>query len=544
MRYGSFELDGAEGVVLAHAIRLAGRRLGKGERLTAETIRALADDGVNSVVGVRLDDGDLGEDAAASGIAGAMERDNLRFSEAATGRVNIHAAVDGLFVADKAVVDALNRVDPAITLACLNDHVPVSAGDMVATIKIIPLAVPAALVDAARDILRRRTAFAVKSYRPRSVTLIATELPTLKSSVMDRTAKILGQRLAVSGSRLMKEIRVSHDREALSEVLQGLDLRGIDEPAMVVVFGASAVADSDDVIPAAIRDAGGQEDHIGMPVDPGNLIVLGRIGDVPVIGAPGCARSPKDNGFDWVLNRIMVGERPTPADIAGMGVGGLLMEIPSRPRPREADPRPERPVTVGSVLLAAGQARRMGAGGPHKLLAEFDGMPLVRRSARMLLTSDLASLVTVTGYRREEVEEALSGLDLVLQFNPDYASGMASSLVSGFSRPEASSQDGVLVMLADMPAVTSRQVDMLVARFLEAGGRAIVRSVFEGKRGNPIILPRATYPAVLRLEGDIGARAIIESSGLPVIDVEIGAAAHIDVDTPEAVVAAGGILKG
>lgn len=162
----------------------------------------------------------------------------------------------------------------------------------------------------------------------------------------------------------------------------------------------------------------------------------------------------------------------------------------------------------------------------------------------MLLTSDLASLVTVTGYRREEVEEALSGLDLVLQFNPDYASGMASSLVSGFSRPEASSQDGVLVMLADMPAVTSRQVDMLVARFREAGGRAIVRSVFEGKRGNPIILPRATYPAVLRLEGDIGARAIIESSGLPVIDVEIGAAAHIDVDTPEAVVAAGGILKG
>jgi len=543
MKYGSYELSEAEGIVLAHSIRLSAGRLAKGEVLTAETIGRLADDGVSSVTGVRLDDGDLGEDEAAGRIADVIDRDRLRFSEAATGRVNIHAAVDGLFVADKAMVDALNLVDPAITLACLADHVPVRAGDMVATIKIIPLAVRAALVETARDILARRPAFVVKPYCPRSVILIATELPTLKSSVMDRTAKILEQRLAVSGSRLTKEIRVRHDQKVLSEVLQGLGPDEINEPATVVIFGASAVADADDVIPAAIREAGGYVDHIGMPVDPGNLLVLGRLGEMPVIGAPGCARSPKDNGFDWVLNRIMVGEMPTPADIAGMGVGGLLMEIPTRPRPRETAREQERPVSVGAVLLAAGQARRMGAGGPHKLLAEFEGMPLVRRSAQMLLAADIASVVAVTGHRREEVEDALSGLNLVLRFNPDYATGMASSLVSGFSTSEAASREGILVMLADMPAVTSRQVDMLVTRFRETGGRAIIRSVFEGKRGNPIILPRDTYPAVLRLEGDIGARAIIENSGLPVIDVEIGPAAHIDVDTPEAVVAAGGTLK-
>ena len=544
MRYGSFELDEAEGVVLAHAIRLAGRRLGKGETLTAENVRQLADEGVSSVIGVRVDDGDLGEDEAASRVADAIERDHLRFSEAATGRVNIYAAVDGLFVANKVAVDALNLVDPAITLSCLADHVPVRAGDMVATIKIIPLAVPVNLVEKARSTLRHGSAFAVKPYHSRSVTLIATELASLKSSVMDRTAKILGQRLAVSGSRLTKEIRVRHEQKALAEVLQSLDPDGNPEPAMIVIFGASAVADSDDVIPAAIRQAGGDVDHIGMPVDPGNLLVLGRLGEVPVIGAPGCARSPKENGFDWILNRIMAGEMPTSADIAGMGVGGLLMEIPSRPRPRHAAPQRDRPITVGSVLLAAGQAQRMGAGGPHKLLAEFGGVPLVRRSAQMLLTSDISSVVAVTGHRHEEVEKALAGLDLVLQFNPDYSSGMASSLVSGFSRPEVSAQDGILVMLADMPAVTSEQVNTLVQRFREAGGHAVVRSVFGGKRGNPIILPRETYSAVLRLEGDIGARAIIESSGLPVIDVEIGAAAHVDVDTAEAVVAAGGILKG
>jgi molybdenum cofactor cytidylyltransferase len=339
-------------------------------------------------------------------------------------------------------------------------------------------------------------------------------------------------------------VRTDHAQDAVIEALQGLELEFVREPAMVIIFGASAVADYEDVIPAAIRGAGGVVDHIGMPVDPGNLLVLGHIGEVPVIGAPGCARSPKENGFDWVLDRIMAGEQPGPTEITGMGVGGLLMEIPSRPRPREARPDDGAAIKVGAVLLAAGQARRMGQAGPHKLLAEFDGVPLVRRSAEMLLASDLSSVVTVTGHRREDVEQALSGLDLVIAFNPDYASGMAGSLVSGFSRPELSSGDGILVMLADMPAVSSEEINRLVESFRAAGGSSIVRSVFEGKRGNPIILPRDAYAAVMRLEGDIGARAIIESSGLPVIDIDIGPAAHIDVDTPDAVIAAGGVLKG
>ncbi|WP_119940185.1 nucleotidyltransferase family protein [Neorhizobium sp. NCHU2750] len=199
-------------------------------------------------------------------------------------------------------------------------------------------------------------------------------------------------------------------------------------------------------------------------------------------------------------------------------------------------------ITVAGLLLAAGRARRMGEDGPHKLLAEFDGVPLVRRSAQVLLGADLASVVAVTGHRRDEIEDTLSGLDLVITFNPGFASGMASSLVCGFSRLEAASADGVLVMLADMPAVTTGQINMMIRRFQSEGGQSVVRCVFDGKRGNPVILPRSCYAAVLQLTGDIGARPVIERSGLAVIDVDIGPAAHIDVDTPEAVIAAGGIL--
>lgn len=201
-------------------------------------------------------------------------------------------------------------------------------------------------------------------------------------------------------------------------------------------------------------------------------------------------------------------------------------------------------MTVAIVILAAGKASRMGEGGAHKLLAEFDGEPLVRRAAGTALAADAASVIVVTGHRRSEVGATLSGLDVTTVENPDYESGMASSLIAGFSASPADNADGVLVMLADMPGVTTADLDALIAAFRKGSGRTIVRAVSSGRRGNPVILPRSLGDAIMRLEGDVGARQIIETSGLPAIDVDIGDAAHLDLDTPEAVLAAGGTLKG
>ncbi|EJK81926.1 NTP transferase domain-containing protein [Rhizobium sp. AP16] len=544
MIFGDFPTREAVGAILAHSVRLPDGSFAKGHVLEPADIDRLAVAGIDRVIAARIEPGDLMEDEAAERLARAITPDHLTFSEAATGRVNVHSAVDGLFVANRAAVDRLNSVDPAITLACLADHVPVRRGDMVATFKIIPLAVSGTKIAAGVDILRRMTAFEVKPFLPHAISLIATELTSLKISVMDKTARILSQRLQLAGSTLVREERVAHRAPAVAEAIDGA-LRTADRsPKLMIVFGASAVIDAGDVIPEAIRLAGGEVIQVGMPVDPGNLLVLGKVGDVYVIGAPGCARSPKENGFDWVLDRILAGEQPTPQEISGMGVGGLLMEIQSRPRPRDIPVKPEVPISVAVVLLAAGKASRMGEGGPHKLLAEFDGMPLVRRSALTALSSGAASVAAVTGHRREEIEEALTGLAVEQVYNPDYASGMASSLVVGIGAPAAQRSDGVLVMLADMPGITSDDLKVLIAAFRQANGQAIVRAVSHGKRGNPVILPRAVYDAVMRLEGDVGARHIIETSGLAVVDVDIGDAAHLDVDTPEAVLAAGGILKG
>ena len=541
MKFGPVPLSEAEGAVLAHSLSLGSVRLKKGHVLGAGDLKLIGQGGIDTVIVARLEAGDAGEDAAAEALSRAFAGTGIRAANASTGRVNLHAASVGLFRADKALVDAFNAIDPAITFACLADHTTVQSDEMVATIKIIPLAVSRKSLDQAKAAIAATGLAHVLPFRPVRAWLISTTLPSLKASVMDKTRGLLEARLTLSGSSLVEESRVAHDADAVAGEI--VSMAGLHE--MIVVFGASAVTDPEDVIPAAIRKAGGEVERVGMPVDPGNLLVLGSIGAVPVIGAPGCARSPKENGFDWVLARILAGEKPTSADIARMGVGGLLKEIPTRPQPRQPDAAAsgrKAGATVGVVLLAAGRASRMGDAAGHKLLAAFDGETLIRRMAGTALSSKASRTVVVIGHRRDDIEASLTGLDLRLAYNGDYETGMASSLKTGLSAL-GNDCDGALVLLGDMPALTAAHLDSLIEAFADHQGRAIVRACDGERRGNPVILPRTAFADAMALAGDVGARALIESGVWPVIDVEIGAAARLDVDTPEAVRAAGGVTE-
>jgi molybdenum cofactor cytidylyltransferase len=452
----------------------------------------------------------------------------------ATGRVNLHALHAGILVVDEAAIDALNAIDPTVTVATLAQYAPVETGRMVATVKIIPYAVPGSILERAIRAVKDAEIFAVHSYRSLSVGLIQTVLPGIKPSVLDKTVRVTETRLARSGSSLAGERRVAHDTAEVAAALK--DARSGSD--LLLVFGASAVSDFDDVIPAAIRMAGGTVTRTGMPVDPGNLLVLGQLGGKPVIGAPGCARSPKENGFDWVLDRTLAGIQITDQDIGRMGVGGLLMEIASRPQPREM----VKPTAqVHAVVLAAGRSTRMG--GPNKLMAEFDGKPLVRLMAERVTASQAREAVVVTGHDKLRAEGALSGLKVRFCHNPNYASGLSSSLKAGIATlpPEAA---GALIVLGDMPGVLTADLDRMIAAFRKDGGRSIVRATHNGKRGNPVILPRSLFESVASLEGDTGARHLIESEGAAVIDIELGEGASLDVDTRDALEKAGGVLRG
>ena len=541
MKFGPVAVADAEGAILAHATVAGDRRLRKAHRLTGDDIEALRAAGIGEVVAVVLAPDDVDENAAATRIAEALRFRGIEARPAATGRVNLHALVSGIFTVDKTLIDRMNLVDPRITIATMPAFAPMLEGQMVATIKIIPFAVPEAVLKEILALAAGREAFGMHAYRPMRVGVVQTTLPTVKASVLDKTLRVTEERLGRTGSIVSKEIRTPHATPEVAEAIENLSAAN----DMVLVFGASAMSDpEEDVIPAAIRASGGTVFRSGMPVDPGNLFVLGERDGKPVLGAPGCARSPKLNGFDWVLDRIASGIGITSEDIAGMGVGGLLMEIPTRPQPRETSPREPAPgkivPKVHAVLLAAGRSSRMG--GPNKLLARFDGEALVRRTAERVMASRAAATVVVTGHQTAEIEAALAGLDLRVVHNPDYAEGLSSSLKAGVAALSADAA-GALIVLGDMPGIAARDLDRLIDAFVRADGKAVVRATHAGKRGNPVLLPRALFPAVATLEGDTGARHLVEAGGLAVIDVEIGEAASVDVDTREALASAGGVLQ-
>jgi molybdenum cofactor cytidylyltransferase len=537
--FGAVPVGAAAGAILAHSVRLYGGTIRKGTVLGAPELQRLSAAGIAEVVVARLSPDDVHEDEAAERIAMAIAGAGILVQAPFTGRANLHADAAGLLVADRDLIDRLNRIDPAITIATVAAFEPVEAGSMVATVKIIPFAAPRAAVERAVAEASRATALRVAGFRSLKVGLVATTLPATKASVMDKTRYLLDERLALAGAGVMREDRVAHDRGAVAAALAAQARDGAD---LLVVFGASAVIDERDVVPAAIMAAGGHVVHFGMPVDPGNLLVLGEISGRPVIGSPGCARSPKENGFDWILNRLLAGLDVTSEAITGLGVGGLLKEIASRPQPREGgtpSQEPRAPARVAALVLAAGQSRRMG--GPNKLAATIGGRPLVRMAVEAALASRAASVTVVTGHEHGDVAATLAGLDVAQAHNPDYAEGLSTSLRVGIgSLPEGI--DGVVVLLADMPGVTGEVVDRLIDAFDPDRGALIVVPTFAGKRGNPVLWSARFFPELMAVEGDTGGRHLIGANADAVVEVELGAAVAHDVDTPEALAAAGGRL--
>jgi molybdenum cofactor cytidylyltransferase len=531
MKFGAVPVSEAVGATAVHSIRQGDLVLKKGTLIRAEEIAALQAAGVKEIVVARLEPGDVSEDQAAADIAAALGGDGVRLDRAFTGRCNLFADRPGILVLDRDAIDRLNRVDEAVTVATLSAYKPVVEGEMIGTVKIIPFAVSRAARDKAVDeAARAKPVVRVAPYTIKKVGIVSTLLPGLAPKVIDKTLRITEARIAPAGATIVAEKRVPHEQAALARAIDEVRAAGAE---LVIVFGASAIADRRDVIPMAVETAGGEIEHFGMPVDPGNLMLVGRIAGQPVVGAPGCARSPKENGFDWVLMRLLAGLPVTRADITGMGVGGLLMEIVTRPQPRAEEPpkAPKKQQHVAAVVLAAGRSTRMGA--VNKLIAEIGGKPLVRIAAEQALASRASPVIVVTGHERDKVEAALADLPVRVVHNPDYADGLGTSLRTGIAAVPADA-DGAIICLGDMPQVDAAILDKLIAAFDPEKGALVVVPTIEGRRGNPVIWARRFFPDLMAVQGDIGARHIIASYVEAVVEVPVaGDAALTDVDTPE-----------
>lgn len=340
MKFARVDIGSSEGGIAVHAIRQNGLVLKKGRSISAADVAAMRAAGVTSVTVAQLESGDTGEDAAAERLAQACAGEHVRVEPPFTGRSNLYAAVKGLLVVDEDGVNAVNDVDERLTFATLKPWQSVVDGEMIGTVKIIPYAVEQCLLEECLSSIKAPL-IRVAPWRLMRIGMISTVLPGLKPSTIAKTLRVLEARLQNTGARVVAETRTAHDAGELAIAIR----QAAGQSDIVIIFGASAITDRRDVIPAALERAGGEIVHFGMPVDPGNLLLLGRINDggriVHVLGAPGCARSPKLNGFDWVLQRLLAGINVKARDIRRMGAGGLLMEIVARGQPREKNPDDE-----------------------------------------------------------------------------------------------------------------------------------------------------------------------------------------------------------
>ncbi len=534
MKFGPVTLSEARGAILAHSHRLEGRMLRKGAVLDEAALDALRAAGLAEIIAARLEPGDVPEDIAADRLAAKLLSPSLVRTRAATGRVNLAAETAGVLLVDAAKIDRLNGVDEALTIGTLPDGAVVARRDLVATVKVIPFAVPGTLVQVAETVAAHGgPALRLCPFRPLTVGLVVTQLPGIKENATDKTIAVTEARVVALGGRMLPARRVHHDTPSIAAALEGLMAHGAE---LLLVAGASAVVDRRDVGPEGIVRAGGEILHFGMPVDPGNLICLGRIGDRPALVLPGCARSPKQNGIDMVLPRLFAG---LPVAVDRFGVGGLLKETDARPLPREkataearVGPAPRSAPEIAAVILGAGRSRRMAP--LNKLLVvDRSGKPMIARVVDNVLSSKARPVVVVTGHQAEQVMHALGGRPVRVVAAPDYADGLSASLRAGIAAvpPEVAA---AIICLGDMPLVTGRMIDRLLEAYDPDEGRLIVLPTFRGKQGNPMLWDRRFFPEILRITGDSGARFLLGQHLENVAEVEMSDDGVLrDFDTAE-----------
>lgn len=331
MEFSKILVADAEGAILGHSVNLSSGVMKKGTLLSTSDISVLVEQKVERVFAARLDEDDVAEDQAATAIGQAIAGVNVKVDDASTGRVNLFAREAGVVEIDAHRMNQLNQLDESLTVACLMPFERVEKGQMLATVKIIPFAVPRNTMNVALAIVGDVPPIQLQPFTKKRVGLIISRLAHTKQTLIEKTETVMRQRIESLGSEIGRISVVDHDSNAVSLALNSL----IPHHDLALVFGAAAIVDRADIVPVAITQVGGELEHLGMPVDPGNLLLLARIGEMPVIGVPTCARSPKHNGFDWVLQRLLAGLTVSGAEVQSMGVGGLLKEIPSRPQPRQ-----------------------------------------------------------------------------------------------------------------------------------------------------------------------------------------------------------------
>ena len=515
--------EDAIGTVLAHSVKLPEEVLKKGSLLSKDLASRLLANKIEAVTVVSSFPDDCHEDLAAQQISERITLVKIRPKRGIGGRINLVAENDGLFCFDENQVHLLNRVSESITIATLPDKTAVKAGQLVATLKIIPFFVADTVLTQALTISAKITLELRSWSTSMRVSLIQTKLPSLPEKVYEKSVIVQTNRLANYGLSLNSSCTVDHKVGDLMSVISDLS----SQCDLILILGASAICDRTDVLPEAISRSGGTIDHFGMPVDPGNLLLIGHLGETQIIGLPGCARSPALNGIDLILDRLFARLPIDSMCIQGMGVGGLLKDSPARGISR-VEQVVDGSKKFGAIVLGGGLSSRMKA---NKLLARWkDDRQVIDPVLDLINTSDLDKKVFVGSRDFTEISQRLA-TDVIAIQNPHPEFGLASSLKLALA--QLSDVDAVIILLGDMPLVQRDTVVALMEAFDPTAGAAMVYPVYKGKRGNPVLIGKRFFDELADLSGDQGARVLIDRYPHMIKEVPVNdRGTLIDIDDP------------
>ncbi|MFT6497506.1 MAG: molybdenum cofactor cytidylyltransferase [Alphaproteobacteria bacterium] len=528
MKFENKPVINAIGMVSAHSHSTASGRISKGTTLEKLHIDELISMGVSDINVYHLEEDDVEESKASLLIAKAIANESLKVSLAFNGRTRIYAEKDSIFLVNKSIVDQINQMDESIAISTLNDQDIAYKNDLVLSVKIITYSISNLLLNQVLDLIKKNWVIFLKPFHPLSLAVIYTKSKNQKESLINNAKKTLSKRIEEFNSTISEIHECSHEYNEIKNAIDTVKKANID---LIVIFSASSVSDRRDIVPQAIESMHGKIIHFGMPVDPGNLTLFAQLDHVKIIAVAGSARSESLNGFDWFLNRLHAGIDINHKEINKLGVGGLLHDLRSYSRRKKFEKTTNsRKKNVVAIILAAGQSTRMGD--QNKLLLKINENSMIKDYINKLNQCNLANIIVVTGHESSIIKEDLSDTGVLFAHNKEHKVGISSSIKAGVSKLE-SHVDAVLICLPDMPFVSAHEINQLIDNYSTDKGQLICVPTSFGQRGNPVLWDKRFFNELMQLEGDIGAKNLIDKYKEYLIEVSSGESVITDIDTKE-----------
>lgn len=319
-------VEKAVGTVLAHDLtqiipgEFKGPKFKKGHIITEEDIPVLLSMGKKHLYVLEKDDTDVHENDAALRIASKAAGEGIRLTDPHEGKIELIADIDGLLKIDRERLCELVSQDE-IMFASIHDNIVVRKGEKLAGTRIIPLFVAEEVMQKAEAILADDPIIKIVPLKEMRVGVVTTGSEVYSGLIEDAFGPVLVKKFGLLGSTVEKQLFADDDDEMIADCIKQLVNEGMD---IIGITGGMSV-DPDDRTPSGIRKAGGDVVSYGAPVLPGAMFMLSYIGDVPVVGLPGCVMYSRTSIFDLIVPRLLAGEKITKQDINKLAVGGLCL---------------------------------------------------------------------------------------------------------------------------------------------------------------------------------------------------------------------------